>query len=129
VRVEVLGVAPVTYTTEAALVLADKATSFGDNKLASALRAAVEEACSRMACQLTQRWPVARFSSRRAGGGPARERASWGFCGDRAKIAASPGGNSPCNVIRGTLSGAGRWLCSWAGPWRGWPLPAAREFS
>jgi hypothetical protein len=40
--------APVTYSTEAALALADKAASFGDNKLASALRAAVEEARSRM---------------------------------------------------------------------------------
>jgi hypothetical protein len=49
VRVEVLGVALVTYTTEAALALADKAASFGDNKLAAALRAAVEEARSRMA--------------------------------------------------------------------------------
>ena len=44
-RVEGLGGA--TYTTEAAL--ADKAASFGDNKLAAALRVAVEEARSRMA--------------------------------------------------------------------------------
>jgi hypothetical protein len=48
VRVEVLSVAPVTYSTEAALALADKAASFGDIKLASAVRAAVEEARSRM---------------------------------------------------------------------------------
>ena len=70
VRVEVVGVAPVTYTTEAALALADKAVSFGDNKPRRRAQSGGRGSPLANGLSLTERRPVARISGRRVGGWP-----------------------------------------------------------